>query len=151
MYIYLESIVLLNSTVEVRGYNNCGKQRSMAINYCTRFITYEQHHVVNVENVFQEIDRAAAVVSGSQPGRGTGQPLRAFGHDSSIRSLRFVCWLRGARRRGRRARHLVTDSETTRKYVPGLEDYFSSPKSNSIPFAVISNRLSGAMGWGNWK
>ena len=25
-------------------------------------ITYEQHHVVNVENVFEEVDRAAAIV-----------------------------------------------------------------------------------------
>lgn len=73
-----------------------------------------------MENVFQEIDRAAAVVSGPQPGRSTGQPLRAFGHDSSIRPLRFVWWLRGARRRRRRARHLVTDSETTSKFVRGL-------------------------------
>lgn len=33
--------------------------------------THEQHHVVNVKNVFEKVDGAAAVVSGPQPGGGT--------------------------------------------------------------------------------
>lgn len=68
--------------------------------------TYEQHHVVNVKDIFEEVDGAAAVVSGPQPGGSAGQPLSAFSHDCSIRL--FAC-LRAGRRR-----HLVTDSASTR-------------------------------------
>jgi len=46
--------------------------------------TYEQHDVVNVKNVFQEIHGTATVVPGSKSGGGAGQSLGALGHFQSI-------------------------------------------------------------------
>lgn len=65
-----------------------------------------------MKDIFEEIDGAATVVPGPQPGGGTGQPLSALGHNSFARV--FVC-LRD------RGRHVVTDSANNKKFVR-LED-----------------------------
>ena len=79
-----------------------------------------------MQNVFQEIHGAAAVISGPQPGGCTRKSLGAFSHDWLIRFF-FVC-LRRARRRRRRRCHLVTDSESTKANSTRLEIFMLEKK-----------------------